>query len=112
MLEKVFLKKWGSSHLMVHWELPGIFCEIMQDITEYQTAIFDAESGRIIDDEIVMSMKNNMDWLNGKSKKSVHIIILGSNNLRRNFRLTDILHYYEEIIGHATTLSTMVLSFI
>ena len=109
MSEKVFLKKWGSSHLMVHWELPGIFCEMMQDITEYQTAIFDAESGRIIDDEIVRSMKNNMNWLDGKSQKSVHIIILGSNNLRRNIPLAYILHCYWAILDHASKLSTKVI---
>ena len=94
---------------MVYRLLPLIFCDMMQDVTQYQTAIFDAESGRIFDDEIVTSMKNNMDWLDGKSKPFVFVIILGSNNLRRNVRLTDILHCYEEILGHATTLSTMVI---
>ena len=94
---------------MVYRHLSPIFYEVMQDITQYQTAIFDAESGRIIDDEIVTSIKNSMDWLDGKSKPSVLVIILGSNNLRRNIRLTDILHCYEEILRHATTLTIMVV---
>ena len=110
--KKWFLKIFSSSHGMVYHHLPGIFCEVMEDITQYQTAIFDAESGRIFDDDIVTSMKNNMDWLDGKSKPFVLVIILGSNNLRRNVRLTDILHCFQEILGHAMTLSIMVLSFI
>ena len=106
--KKKFLKIISSSHAMVYRHLSRIFCEVMQDITQYQTAIFDAESGRIIDDEIVTSMKNNMDWLDGKSKEFVLVIILGSNNLRRNVQLTDILRCYEEILAHASQLSTRV----
>ena len=93
---------------MVYRHLSPTFCEVMQDITQYQTAIFDAESGRIIDDDIVAAMINNMDWLDGKSKEFVLVIILGSNNLRRNVQLAEILRCYEKILAYASQLSTRV----
>jgi lysophospholipase L1-like esterase len=64
--------------------------------------VFDAKSGRKIDSGIVDSIKEDMTSWSGTPQ--VHVLILGTNNIRREESPQLFLHYFSQVIQHCATI--------
>jgi lysophospholipase L1-like esterase len=98
----IALKITASSHGTVYHGLPEVFSDIMKDQSRYQAPVFDAKGGRKIDSGIVDVIKEAMTSRSGTPQ--VHVLILGTNNIRRGESPQLVLHYFSQVIQHCVTI--------
>ena len=94
----IFVKVWSSSHGCPWHGLPKALNDCMKEHPKFAPPVFDAESGRKITDDVVASIKTDMS---SRSGNQVHVIFLGSNNIRRRGKPEDIIPYFRSILERA-----------
>lgn len=100
--KNIRLKLWGSSHLTRRHHLPQEVENLLSNLSRFHYPAFDARGGRIIDSGLVESIKNDMSLRDNSPQ--VHVIILGSNNIRDGWRPKRILTLFREVIEHCGKL--------
>jgi lysophospholipase L1-like esterase len=94
----ISLNIWASSHASEHHGLPELLSDIMNDQSRYQAPVFDAKGGRKIDSGIVEVIKDDMT--NRSGNPQVHVIILGTNNIRKGETPQLVFDYFSQIFQH------------
>ena len=99
---KVLLKVTGSSHASDHHHLPHFFSEKMADNDRFFPPLFDSQGGRKILPGIVVQVNK---WITEYNGPQCHVLILGSNNLRRDFHTPEeVCHLFKQILDHSSTI--------
>ena len=96
--DPIFVKVWASSHGCPWHGLPKALNDKMKEHPKFQSPSYDAVSGRKINDDVVASIKSDM---NSRSGNQVHVIFLGGNNIRKRGKPADIIPFFRSILEHA-----------
>ena len=97
----IFVKIWSSSHGCPWHGLPQALNDQMKEHPKFQPPRFDAVSGRRICDDVVASIKTDM---NSRSGNQVHVIFLGGNNIRKRGKPADIIPFFRSILEYAKVI--------
>lgn len=93
---KIQVHVYSSSHGRRRHNLPLAFENLLEDSTRFEMPIFHAKSGRKIDQSEIQEIKTQ---ILSKTVPCANIVLLGSNNLRRNEKWEDIKPFFDELLA-------------
>ena len=87
---------WGSSHCTNYRNFPDEFEAKLVHQRRYLKPIYQAKGGQKIDNHLTNKIVRTIHA--NKSRSTVHLIILGDNNLRAGHSIRQVIYHFEQII--------------
>ena len=92
MPQRISLSIWASSHGCAHHHLPAAVQSYLEGQSRYEKPTFDAMGGRKINSAIIIKIVEDRNQKRGSCQ--VHVVILGSNNLRRGQKPQEVMSHF------------------
>ena len=96
------LKVWSSSHGCERHHLPSKLRKRLRNQSRFTLPLFNAQGGRRITPRIVGDICSDMS--RGYGKPQCHVLILGSNNLRRGEEPSEVCNLFNQILQHGSNI--------
>ena len=99
----ISVKLWADSHGTDYHHLPAILLSLFRgtNFSRFSAPEIDALGGRKITPNIVGKIIGDMNLRSGSGQPQVHVVFLGSNNIRRGSNPQEIIPLLRRIADHA-----------